>query len=139
MKRFNDRIDIEILPISYTIVTFAKLDRLTEDDILQISSELSFFQKNIVDVSRFYITYERLRLGRELLSTKKWRGRSNKDNFVYSRLPEVYVSLEMWPASIVKIGNVEFIVRKNNRLLNYSVMFCKLGFFITIPKRTGFG
>ena len=71
MKRFNDRIDIEILPISYTIVTFAKLDRLTEDDILQISSELSFFQENIVDVSRFYKTYERIRLARELLSTKK--------------------------------------------------------------------
>ena len=71
----------------FSAISVPKVEALEHNEVQELTGILSTFfpNRSVRDTGRFVQSYDRIMLGRDLISTERYRGGTNKDHFVVAR------------------------------------------------------
>ena len=137
--RRNLDVTVECLSNIYSVASVPKLARLPDIEMNEIHDGLIMLlgdQENI-EVSRYYQSFNKLRLGRELISCYR-KNASQKDCNVI--VVYGHIQVDRRPATVMKIGKIDFVICKpNGTRIQESVMFAQVRYFKDHPEKNWFG
>ena len=101
----------------FSAISVPKIEVLDHNEVQELTGILSNFFPNrrVRDTGRFVKSYDRIMLGRELISTERYRSGTNKDHFVVARFAGMD---QVRPATIKSLFTVKtsFYDRENEEV-----------------------
>lgn len=87
IRRKHELEGADLTQATFSAVSVPKIEALTNNEAQYLKRMLSNFFPNriVVDIGRFVQAYDRIMLGRDLISTERYRGGTNKDHFIFAR------------------------------------------------------
>ena len=129
-------VPFESLSNIFTIVTVPKLARLSDEDMMQIHVALQtmIFYSDKIEVLRYYHSYSKVRLGRQILTVYR-RNAAGKDCNVIVKMHNNECA-----ARLLKIAKINCSVQRQNGAIDQSsALFVQVSFFRHHPEKNWFG